>query len=192
MESFGFKIFSKTSLTFVALSTYSCPGPNVNLHHPIARLLSQLCSLWCIINKYLNHITSQGEYTREARWRKILSPLKAREREIPRDRTETPEEALYDTLLSFLTSSGSANVSGEVLHEAFCRDMEAFSDVFLEDFVPLTTTTTTTSTTTRPTSTTDFSRGSRGEEMRGKEDKLGHKMVGIYSVVRLPARGGRG
>ena len=103
--------------------------------------------------------------------------MKAREREIPRDRTETPEEALYDTLLSFLTSSGKANVSGEVLHEAFCRDMEAFSDVFLEDFVPLTTTTTT-STTTKPTSTTDFSRGSRGEETRGKEDKPGQQMVG--------------
>ena len=95
--------------------------------------------------------------------------MKAREREIPRNRTENPEEALHDTLLStFLTSSNNTNVSGEVVHEAFCRDMEAFSDVFLEDFVPLTTTTTT-STTTRPTTSTDYT--SREEATRGKEQK---------------------
>ena len=94
--------------------------------------------------------------------------MKAREREIPRDRTENPEEALHDTLFSFLTSSNNTNVTGEVLHEAFCRDMEAFSDVFLEDFVPLTTTTTT-STTTRPTTSTEFTY--REQASRGKEQK---------------------
>jgi len=119
-----------------------------------------------LLQDYSLSCAAFGEYTEEARWRKILSPLKAKEREIPRDRTENPEEALHDTLLSTLTNSNNTNVSGEVLHEAFCRDMEAFSDVFLEDFVPLTTTTTT-STTTRPTTTTDYT--SREEAIRGED-----------------------
>merc|ERR1719365_472763 len=102
---------------------------------------------------------------KEKEWSTIVRPLKAEEREIPRNRTETPEEALYDTLLSILTSPDQKNVTKEVLHEAYCRDMEAFSDVFLEDFVPLTTTTTTTTTSqpTRPTTlTTEFGRDYSG------------------------------
>ena len=98
-----------------------------------------------------NFLSSKGN--KEKEWSYILRPLRAREREIPQNRTETPEEALHDTLLSILTSSDQDNVTEEVLHEAYCRDMEAFSDVFLEDFVPLTTTTTT-STTARPTTPT--------------------------------------
>ena len=45
---------------------------------------------------------------------------------IPLDRTETPEEALKYSLLSFLPT----NISRPNLVEGFCRDLEAFSDIF--------------------------------------------------------------
>ena len=47
------------------------------------------------------------------------------------DRTESPEEALKYSLLSFLPT----NISKPDLLEALCRDLDAFSDIFqLEDF----------------------------------------------------------
>ena len=50
---------------------------------------------------------------------------------IPLDRTESPEEALKYSLLSFLPT----NISKPDLLEALCRDLEAFSVIFqLEDF----------------------------------------------------------
>ena len=50
---------------------------------------------------------------------------------IPLDRTESPEEALNYSLLTFLPT----NISKPDLLEALCRDLEAFSDTFqLEDF----------------------------------------------------------
>ena len=49
---------------------------------------------------------------------------------IPTDRTETPEESLEESILSILTSSNSTNLTKEALDEAFCRDVEAFSEAF--------------------------------------------------------------
>ena len=54
----------------------------------------------------------------------------AEESPIPLDRTETPDEALKYSLLSFLPP----NISHPDLLEGFCRDLEAFSDIFqMED-----------------------------------------------------------
>jgi len=54
----------------------------------------------------------------------------AEETPIPLDRTETREEALKYSLLSFLPT----NISRPDLLEAICRDLEAFSDIFqMED-----------------------------------------------------------
>ena len=61
------------------------------------------------------------------------------------------------SLHSVLTASNSTRPSLEVLHEAFCRDMEPYAEVFKEDVVALTTTTSTTSSTsTTPTTSTKF------------------------------------
>ena len=43
-------------------------------------------------------------------------------------RTQTGEESLKESLLSVITASD--NVTLEVLDEAFCRDVEAFSEAF--------------------------------------------------------------
>ena len=147
------------------------------------------CAPFGIISKLLQLCWKQHcsltKGNKEKEWSTIVRPLKAEEREIPRNRTETPEEALYDTLISILTSPDQENVTEEVLHEAYCRDMEAFSDVFLEDFVPLTTTTTTTTTSrpTRPTTlTTEFGRDYSG---RGGEKEI-IKMWKYLPWVNLP------
>jgi len=52
---------------------------------------------------------------------------------IPTDRTETPEESLEESILSILTSSNSTNLTRNTLDEAFCRDIEAFSEAFQVD-----------------------------------------------------------
>ena len=82
-----------------------------------------------------------------------------------------------------MTSSDQDNVTEEVLHEAYCRDMEAFSDVFLEDFVPLTTTTTT-STTARPTTPTrptiEFGRDGLSNTGKGEELKCEMRALSIF------------
>merc|ERR1712080_416355 len=49
--------------------------------------------------------------------------------EIPTNRTETIEEALENSLLSFLPLN-STELTEEVLEEAFCRDVESYSSVF--------------------------------------------------------------
>ena len=49
---------------------------------------------------------------------------------IPTNRTETPEESLEESILSILTSSNTTNLTKETLDEAFCRDVEAFSEAF--------------------------------------------------------------
>ena len=49
---------------------------------------------------------------------------------IPTNRTETPEESLDESILSILTSSNSTNLTKQTLDEAFCRDVEAFSEAF--------------------------------------------------------------
>ena len=71
---------------------------------------------------------------------------------IAQNRSETAEEALLDTLTGFLTST-ETNATSSVMREAFCRDMEAFSEVFRADHIALTTTTTTTTTTPSTTTT---------------------------------------
>ena len=58
-------------------------------------------------------------------------PLKT-DHEIANWRTETPEESLSGSLLSVLTAN-STNLTQEVMDEAFCRDMEAFSEAFIAD-----------------------------------------------------------
>ena len=63
--------------------------------------------------------------------RSIITPDE--ELPIPLERTETPEEALNYSLLSFLPT----NISRPNLVEGFCRDLEAFSDVFrMEELHP--------------------------------------------------------
>jgi len=52
---------------------------------------------------------------------------------IPTNRTETPEESLEESILSILTSSNTTNLTKETLDEAFCRDVEAFSEAFQVD-----------------------------------------------------------
>ena len=42
--------------------------------------------------------------------------------------TETPEESLEESILTILTSSNSTNLTRDSLDEAFCRDVEAFSE----------------------------------------------------------------
>ena len=54
---------------------------------------------------------------------------------IPTDRTETPEESLEESILSILTSSNSTNLTRNTLDEAFCRDIEAFSEAFQVNFL---------------------------------------------------------
>ena len=49
---------------------------------------------------------------------------------IPTNRTETPEESLDESILSILTSSNSTNLTKQTIDEAFCRDVEAFSEAF--------------------------------------------------------------
>ena len=44
--------------------------------------------------------------------------------------TETPEESLEESILTILTSSNSTNLTRDSLDEAFCRDVEAFSEAF--------------------------------------------------------------
>ena len=53
---------------------------------------------------------------------------------IPTNRTETPEESLEESILSILTSSNTTNLTKETLDEAFCRDVEAFSEAFQVNF----------------------------------------------------------
>ena len=53
---------------------------------------------------------------------------------IPTNRTETPEESLEESILSILTSSNTTNLTKETLDEAFCRDIEAFSEAFQVNF----------------------------------------------------------
>jgi len=55
--------------------------------------------------------------------------LRAPRHEIPTNRTETIEEALENSLLSFLPLN-STELTEEVLEEAFCRDVESYSSVF--------------------------------------------------------------
>lgn len=47
--------------------------------------------------------------------------------------TETPEESLEESILTILTSSNSTNLTRDSLDEAFCRDVEAFSEAFQVD-----------------------------------------------------------
>ena len=44
--------------------------------------------------------------------------------------TEAPEESLEESILTILTSSNSTNLTRDSLDEAFCRDVEAFSEAF--------------------------------------------------------------
>jgi len=53
--------------------------------------------------------------------------------EIASNRTETLDEALYGTLLSVITEPEIGNVTQDILDEAFCRDVDSFSEVFLVD-----------------------------------------------------------
>ena len=46
---------------------------------------------------------------------------------IPDDRTQTKNESLSDSLLKYIDAKGA---SKENLEEAFCRDIDAFSEVF--------------------------------------------------------------
>merc|ERR1712059_243076 len=55
--------------------------------------------------------------------------LKPQERIIPTNRSETANEALADSILTFLPS----NITEPILKQAFCRDVESFSDVFEVD-----------------------------------------------------------
>jgi len=49
--------------------------------------------------------------------------------------TEAPEESLEESILTILTSSNSTNLTRDSLDEAFCRDVEAFSEAFqVDDF----------------------------------------------------------
>ena len=61
----------------------------------------------------------------------MLAP-KNLEQEIPTNRTQTPSEAGEHSLLTSLASNNT-NITEEELDEAFCRDTEAFSEVFQVD-----------------------------------------------------------
>jgi len=52
--------------------------------------------------------------------------------EIPKNRTETPEEGLEGSLLEFVITN-STNLTQEVMDEAFCRDMESYSEALQFD-----------------------------------------------------------
>jgi len=61
-----------------------------------------------------------------------LDLLRPARHEIATNRTETIEEALENSLLSFLPLN-STDLTEEVLEEAFCRDVESYSEVFQVD-----------------------------------------------------------
>jgi len=58
--------------------------------------------------------------------------LRPARHEIATNRTETIEEALENSLLSFLPLN-STELTEDVLEEAFCRDVESYSEVFQVD-----------------------------------------------------------
>ena len=61
----------------------------------------------------------------------MLAPAGAGSNETIRvNGTETPEESLEESILTILTSSNSTNLTRDSLDEAFCRDVEAFSEAF--------------------------------------------------------------
>ena len=58
--------------------------------------------------------------------------LRPERRAIASNRSETPTESLAGSLLLVLSNS-SSRLEADVLREAFCRDVEAFSHVLLLD-----------------------------------------------------------
>ena len=54
-------------------------------------------------------------------------------RDIPLKRSETPSESLEDSILLVLSTSNGTHVGEDVLREAFCRDVEAFSHLLRRD-----------------------------------------------------------
>ena len=50
--------------------------------------------------------------------------------EVKGETENDPEESLEESILTILTSSNSTNLTRDSLDEAFCRDVEAFSEAF--------------------------------------------------------------
>jgi len=61
---------------------------------------------------------------------KVKDTSKPKDPTIPDDRTQTKNESLSESLLKFIDPKGA---SKENLEEAFCRDIDAFSEVFQLD-----------------------------------------------------------